>query len=504
MFKSKQHRSPRPFDASRNGTGNARPSYPRDTLIEIVGFSLNNADTGTIIGRTINREGVVTENEVEIHIVDTKVNDYKARKQADKESSASKEEGTWQGVLINEAMAKAVPEGSWVVAESARWEKKVKVNGADRNIYAANWIRQAEPTPDKTLQGILTADTANKGHVHRIQHWDRPALSVTHQEAAVVALGAEYDEVAANWNKEDYLPYKGYALRAVARTGKTKEVWNAEQKKKVATEVAMVLDCTYPVDWDYIPAGAEGNEAGAEPIDRPITGESMLNTIDAYIDYIKERFPDQEVDIEVLPYKSYYTSRSDNSFNVRSAATPLGRMSGTPMRLAQNVEGQPPEELFIGKNYAVNGILLLRGDTTAVDPKTRKTVLVTNYMAKALYPNAGFPGPLHNQVRTHDGLITEVHPDLDMERAPANSQGSSAPRAQDQQVAASTSADGGFGDLVDVGESPFETSTGTDAYADAFDSVASDTFEAPVAETPAAPVQAPPAGGLRRRLGSSS
>lgn len=500
MFKSTTGaRASRSF--SKDSASTKRRQYPRSMLIEVTGYDIHERDgsVGVVIGKRLS-DG----QEVEISIKKDKVDAQQARIKAD--TSKKTDAGSWHGALINADMRDQVPAASWIVAENALFQKAIKIPGGQRLAYEANWIH-ASPgaSPDKAIQGIMTSDTPSNGHVNNIQVWGK-ALSITNNADEVHALIEKYGQIANSWDEEAHLPRHGFAMRAVVRNGESREIYNEAEGKRVPTEVATVIDTTYPNEWIY-----ERGEEGEEPKqNRPINGDDLGADVDGYSGYIEERFPDQEVDIEVLPYDSYFTSRTHNSFRVSEYGA-LKDMATTPILLAQQVPGEDPEEPSVGKNYAVHGILLIIDDKVDKDPKTRQSVLKEQFMAQKFFGNAGsYSGPLHSMLRTADDMPVSVVAELE---APRRERSTPAPAAAaDQRAAAANEVSGGFDDLPgDVGTPFGDDAAAATEFGDAFsvgdDAGAADNAATDVADDTAEAVADPseeapaPAAGARRRFG---
>ena len=420
-------------------------------LIEVTGYDIHDREgaVGVMLGKRV-KDG----QEVEISVNKTKVD---AQLGVAKAANSKTEAGSWHGALINKDMAEHVPVGSWVVAENAIYQKQVKAGGTTRLAYETNWIHMASaPIPEKAIEGIMTADTPVKGHVNNIQVWGKP-LSITNNEDEIKALIANYEDRAKSWDPDLYLPRHGFALRAVLRDGTTMDLYDEAAGKKIPTEVATVIDTIYPNEWIY-----ERGDEGQEPKqNRPVSGEDLGNDIDGYSQYIQERFPEGNVDIEVLPYTSYFTSRTHKSFHIDNYNFLLRSMAMTPIRLAQDVPGKNPEEPSVGKNYAVHGILLIIDDKTTRDPKTQRPMVQEQFMAQKFFPNAGnYSGPLHNMLRTADNMPVRVVKALEAPRRENANKATAAPSEEAQQHADAHILSGGFDDVAgdvagDVG-TPFD------------------------------------------------
>lgn len=490
-FQAEKTKLPRAF--SKDQTAGSSVIRPRRCAAEITGYDLAHA---TLIARRLDDDQVL-----EISIDPAKVAKQRQRdaeRAANPNKAASaKDAGSWNGSYIDEAMSEKVPVGSLIAVEGAKFQKKFKVGNEERQALQANWIHHVpDNNPDKLLVGVITG-SSYQNRMNYAQVWDKALSTVTQAgEDAVTALANEMDQNVANYSKDDYKPRQGVQFRTYVKTGKTKDVWSREEGKKVPKPLVQAIEASFTYDWNF--QDAEGDE---EAVSVPLSGETMLDRLNAYMDYIDKRYEGQETITEVLPYKSYFVSKTDNSFD----ANPSGfnyvvkKMVGTPLRLAVGED----EDFYTGRNYAVNGMLMLVKDQIGQDKTTKKPTIKEQFLAARLFTE-GFYGPLLSQIPTAEGDLVELHPDLN-EQPKLNADNEqkagqkSAPAEKfESSLAASDEAD------------PFGSAP--DPYGQAFD-VSGDSSDSAAAEPAAAPAPAPAAepaaetpparGGLRnRRIGS--
>lgn len=485
---------PKAFSPDR-AARSERPARPADYFAKILSYDLargaiiaERVEDGQVFELTINASKVARAKE-------------RAADAARQGKASGADAGSWNGALIDRQMESKLPPESLIMVEHVVFQRKVKVGNDERFVVEGNWVHHVpDDNPEKVLRGVITG-ASFQNRMTQVQHWGSAMRTDTKAgEDAINALANEMDENVKNYDEKAYRPRQGVQFRAYIETDRTKEVYDRAEGKRVPRPVVQVVDGSFCYDW-YREEG-EGDQG---EVSRPLSGDEMVQRLQAYIGYIEEKYPDQKVAIEVLPYKGYLPSKTDNSFDVNPAGFnyTARKMTSTPLRLAVG-----DEDFFTGRNYAVNGAIML------VKDKVERGQIVHQYMAARLFTN-GYYAPLLSQIPTESGAICELHPDLQELRQPKNENAASNPGTQP----APDQGNGGFQSslIADAGDDPFNTVGGSDPYGQAFDTPEPAAVSAPVASAPApaaapAPAQeevtasdqgAADAGGnrLRRRLG---
>lgn len=475
---------PKAFSPDRAAGG--RQARPADYFAKILSYDLSRnaiiaerVDDGQVFELTINASKVARAKE-------------RAAEAASQGKTTGADAGSWNGAIIDRSMEGKLPPESLIEVEHALFQRKIKVGGVERFVVEANWVHHVpDDNPDKLLRGVLTGSSF-QNRMTQVQHWGS-AMSVATPagEAAINVLANAMDENVKNYDEKAYLPRMGVQFRTHVLTDRTKEVYDRAAGKRVAKPVAQVIDASFCYDWFR-----EEAQEGEQDISRPLSGDEMVQRLENYMNYVAEKYPDQKTVIEVLPYKGYLPSKTDNSFDVNPSGYNYvaRKMTSTPLRLAVG-----DEDFYTGRNYAVNGALML------VKDKVDRGAIVHQYMAARLFTN-GYYAPLLSQIPTESGALCELHPDLQEQRTLKNENGAEVPAGQQAQ------SQGGFqSSLVADSADPFNPTGGADPYDAAFGVPAADPAPAPVAAAPVAAEPAPsePAPAdhsrmQRRRLGGGN
>lgn len=488
---------PSAFSADREKKNN-KPRY-HDYFAEVVSYDPAH---GALIGKRID-DGQIFELTVRAAKV-TRALDS-AKKQKEKGGTTADDAGSWNGALIDANMAAKVPPGSIIEVEAVTFQKEIKVGNEKRFVVEGNWVHHVpDDNVEKLLRGPITG-VSYQNRMTQAQHWSLKAFSTSTAEGEenINKLADEMDANVANYNPEEFKPRQGVQFRSYIDAGKTREVkvYEGREAKTETRGVVQAVGASFCYDWFH--EDAQGDQ---DAVSRPLSGDEMVSRLSGYQEYIASLFPGQNVITEVLHYKGYKTSNTDNTFDVKPDGFnyTAKNMVSTPMRLGVGED----EPYFTGRNYAVRGALML------VKDKVAKGKIIKQYLAARLFTN-GWHGPLLEQIPTEDGKFVELHPDMKPaprpDRAPANQDApqntggaaASAPRFE------STLTPNDEADPFDVGGSdPYgaaftapAASSAASAPAPAASAPAAEPEPAAAPEAPASEETTPPAGRLRRRLG---
>lgn len=319
----------------------------------------------------------------------------------------------YMGNSIDEKMESYIPVGSRVALEATRVNRRVKKDGEDISYGTTDWVR-AVPSqePHKSFQAWFSVSSFDD-RVHGVQvvtpeYAQAIRPDTPEGEKAFIEFSEKLDELAQAYHDGEYVNSYGVAFRTLVKTGE-KEV-NGEKKN-----VYQMVDSSPPFDWESQEKDAEGNviKKGS-----PLTGKFIEENLNGYLDYafgtedgeepgligegvIKD---DQEPIVEMIIYKTYAASSLSPHFSIENEKTPLHQLATVMTKYAIN-----DDTGYIGKNWAVNGVVILSDDKA---PEKRGD----EWTVRNIVRNLLIDGPkvnLHAVYPAFDGGIVEVHPELD-------------------------------------------------------------------------------------------
>lgn len=507
----------------------------RDRMVEVVAYHIAPDPSQSYMrAREIDPNG--PNNGRMIHV---SIRDRGAPPSTASATNANGQPRKWSGNIIDDKMRQHVPVGSWVALERTSVERKFKEGDAEGYVVKANYINRLEPSPDKSMRAVFTI-SAKDNRVFQVQVWDRQTINYT-DDASVNALAAKMDAIASNWkageetresNKKAseegraVVPFTrepgiGVQFRAISPTG---------EKDRAGKTIYQMIDCTPPIDWIGETEDGAGNTIAAHPV----TGEQMRTFLDQYDQYLMDRFPSKEqatlpdgtpnpkykeefadLTVEIMVFRTYWTSKMSQSLVIRGERSPLHRMVSRPTLCSLDEPGEDNPPLS-EKNWAVDGIVALSADKPVM--VNGAAAIDRRQFVQGLYTNA-FMNNVHALVRSSDGLTVKPHPHLNYQ-APAaaentntvgptggtsGGQASSAPADGGLRPANASAAVDPFADGYGAPD-PLDGSAGAgdDVYSSA---LSSGTSVPPVAApepqpmTPSAPAPAPaPSTGRRRSV----
>jgi hypothetical protein len=355
---------------------------------------------------------------------------------------------TWMGHSIDKQMEKNYPAGSKLILQRSRVHKKdngqgMAVTEVQRVIGVPN------PEPDKTFQGIFTltarTDENRLQRVARVQHWQEKGIDVN-DESAIQALKQQMDESSVNLGQKigEYnvtLPSVGVQFRALMKTDRPDPYYQGPNKEDAF--IYEVVNTSIPFDWMPGPLDESGKEIKSQA--HPITGDEMLEFMDAYIAYISEheQFKDHIDDmiVEICAYRSYPASNNkqlqltfgEQNRDQHAEKNPLYQLSHRKSYVDMD---QTADGLIQGRNYAVRGIIQI--SPNKLEKIGGKPTEIPSYWVNNLHANST-KGHVMALVRTSQDYKAEPHANLkliveakkeqsnDAAPAPARAQAPSAP-----------------------------------------------------------------------------
>lgn len=472
-------------NANRANSGGQqnRTQRPRDYLVEVVDYDLNNK---TMLARNV-EDGQSTVVDIEVSIAPESIS--KNSKKAAKSNDPSR----FVGYLIDERMAAKIKPGSRVVLEGCIAQRRVQHGDKTYSRFEAQWISGVpDARPHKAFRGVVTVD-GYENRVNSVQVWEPRGLDTEQNYDDILKYVDELDEVLAAYERGDRPVTRGIQLRALVQNGETNARVDGEDK---TVPVYETIDITGAFSWVAKKTDAQGNvtEKG-----HPLSKNDAIELIQGYTGYLADKFkdrPDVKYRVEVMPFQEYRASPQSNKMALHEKS-PLYDMANAETRCSPG-----DTETLRGKNFAVNGIVILSKDQAPANPgedwKVRNLVgdIFTN----------GYRGHVSTMVWACDGGRVKVHPELDRVNRP-NYGGASAP-AQQQNAAPTDSgfgdapADNGFNDVFG------DSGAGVDVFAEAIASQGGQVPAAPTQETqpapaPAAAPESTPASGDDKPAGGN-
>jgi hypothetical protein len=446
--------------------------YPKDRIVDIVEFNLGLAtvrvrevDTSRLFDVTIDPEIIASQN----------------AKKAQSASSAAREQ-EWEGYAIDKRMTNHLRPGNRLVLEACKTQKRNAARHGDEEVSSvvARWIHNVKnPQADKTFRAAYSVNAVD-GRIKNVQVWDRTAVNPESQEDLMKELGARLDKNCEIYayneaNENNRQPYTalGIKLRAIVQTDTDKD----------GKPVYTVVNTTDPFEW----VSAERNDRNeiVSP-GHPINKDKFFEIVRDYMDYIfgsdgqpgalaNTEFDLDKVQVEVMPYESYFASDREKSFTIPTAwpNLPIHKLAYTPTK-----NSFEEEEPAVGKNWAVDGIVMLTADKA--DASTR-TFVSRNIVTK-LFVN-GYMASVHNFVRSSDGGNVRMHPSLDKPKVEA------AESSQPSSPAGSSSAPAS----APATSNAYDPFANNDPFADGFADAPPEAAPAPAPQVASAPAPQPPA-----------
>lgn len=333
----------------------------------------------------------------------------------------------WNGNMIDERMEKALSPGSRVALEACETERKLQKNGEEVSLMRCNWVASPpDPSPHKSFTGIITVNQHND-RIVGVQKWRARGISPANDEDAITALGEELEKIMSEY-KEGLRPVSlGVQFRTLVSI------------KRDGTDAYEMVDSSPPFDWIRAERDGEGKVLKeGHPLDR----DHLERYLDGYLDYVYGAQDmsdpdapqgliadgivdkDAQIDVEVMVYDAYQAAPLSEHMAIKNERHPLSRLANVLIKYGQN-----DETSYVGKNWAVDGIIFLTGDQA---PKARGENWKARNLVSRVFTN-GFQGNLHQLVQASDGKRVYPHPKLDRvrETAPAAAQNSFAPTGSD-------------------------------------------------------------------------
>lgn len=438
----------------RGGASNIRP---RDRLAEVVGYD---TARGVMLAKDVD-----SGRHMEVSIDPNRVRELTEKMRTRK---VSEDAPKFVGHLINEDMAEHLKVGERVVLEGTVPDgKPTKRGDVEYMQIRARYINGVpDSSPNKAFRCIFTAD-AYEGRVASVQVWEDQALDATANADKIEELFAKMSEVRAAYEAEKHPVGLGMQMRAIVPKGTDKEGNTAWE----------TIDTTPAFYWVAPERDAANNVTGGN---HPMDADKAVELINGYLGYLDGKFPQgslgqdekgNEIDfrVEVMPFRNYKASIQSKRLVIYDNS-PLHSITSTPTKCAQD-----DEEMEVGRNIGVNGIVVLSSDK---QPLKRGEDWIARDLVNNIFTN-GYRAHICSMVRSFDGALVRVHPALDRPR-PANASSTRAP------ASASAPADSGFDDA-----GGFDAFDAGDDDTNAFSAVMNAETPAPAA-TPAAAAKAAP------------
>ena len=359
-----------------------------DRLVEVVGYDIPN--------KTMHAKELIKQDGQEKYIfLDVKVDAEAIRRNEE----SAKEKGLmntakFKGHMIDEKMARDIK--TLAVLERSEITGKVSKDKEDKfQVSVQRIINVPNPEKEKTFTGIFTV-SAYDNKVSFVQHWNERAVSIEN-EVEIDKLSKLMDEVVQNYGEKvkDRLvvrPSIGVQLRAIVP-------FTDPENPKTKFQV---IDTSGPLD--YIPDQKDDNGEVVQK-GHPLDSENFKQYMNGYAEHIRANYPGEEVKIEVCPYFNYRASTQSVSLTLKDIAyDPITQMATAKTRLSQD-----EESYWVGKNWAVKGIVQISADHADIENK--QLTLVDTYYVNKLHAN-NIKGHIHSWVNSSDGGKTVPHPML--------------------------------------------------------------------------------------------
>lgn len=444
------------------GGQNNRTQRPRDYLVEVVDYDLVNK---TMIVRNV-EDGQSSVVDIEVSIAPDAV----ARQS--KKASKTNDPTRFVGYLIDERMAAKIKPGQRVVLESCVAQRRVQKGDKTYSRFEAQWISGVpDARPEKAFRGITTLE-AYENRVNNVQVWEPRGWDTSANYNDILAYLDRMDETVAAHAREEHPANLGIQMRALVQKGTTTAKVDGQDKEVPVYEV---IDTTGAFAWVSAKRDTQGTitEKG-----HPLSKNDAVELVQGYTEYLQEKFKDQpEVAyrVEVMPFREYRASQQSNKMIIHEKS-PLSDMANAETRCSPG-----DTDVVRGKNFAVNGIVILSKDQAPTNPgeqwKTRNLV-------QDIFTN-GYRGHVCNLVWAFDGGRVQVHPELDRVNRPAyggaSSQAPQGNQAPEDSGFGDTPTDSGFnGDVFGGGDG------GVDVFAQAIADQGGAAAPAPAEPAPAA------------------
>ena len=402
---------PNRFVKNNNSGGNNRAI---DRLATVEGYDLNNS--------TIK---VVDDQGRHLHVSMSK--DAYQRGQDILAKSQKAREAKFFGMVINDRMQNSIPEGSRVILKQVKITRSTKESGETVLIGECNNVHNVtEPSPEKTFEALYTVRMYDNA-VNNVQVWNEDVIAHNGSDESnerLQALCEKFDEYKERREEGEYLPNLGFQFRVLIPSPDKEGEYQ-------------VIDMTPPLDYHPGEKDDEGNVLREGQV---VDSEWFADVLNQYCqDHVDVKYPKEDypgLKIEVLTYADYRATENSRNASVQphwSEKHPLNMLGKSQTRLSFD-DGD--EDVVVGKNYAVRGIIELTGDKA--DKETRE--FITTNLIKGLH-YGGTIGHLHAFIRSADEKKVEPHPNLralnrkkSNDVAPANNDGQDQSQAQDQSA----------------------------------------------------------------------
>lgn len=389
---------------------------PRDRLVTIESYNLPDKSL------------IATHEVYDAKTGETRTIKVEARINPDKAGSGNRGvSDKWNGNMIDERMEKALPPGSRVALEACETERKLQKNGEEVSLMRCNWIASPpDASPHKSFTGTFTANQYND-RIVGVQKWRSRGISPANDEDAITALGEELEKIMSEYQE---------GLRPVSLGVQFRTLVSI---KRDGTDAYEMVDSSPPFDWIRAERDGEGKILKeGHPLDR----DHLERYLDGYLDYVYGAQDmsdpdapqgliadgivdkDAQIDVEVMVYDAYQAAPLSEHMAIKNERHPLSRLANVLIKYGQN-----DETSYVGKNWAVDGIVFLTGDQA---PKARGENWKARNLVSRVFTN-GFQGNLHQLVLASDGKRVYPHPKLDRvrETAPPTAQSNFAPTGND-------------------------------------------------------------------------
>lgn len=413
---------------AKSATTQNRNRQINDRLVEVVSYDVANATMRA-------KEKIKQDGEEKYILLDIKI----SPEAIERNNESAKAKGLtntskFKGHLIDDKMARDVKVGGLAVIE--RSEIVGKVNKDQEEVFqleAQRIINVPNPEPEKTFTGIFTLSSWDN-KINFVQHWNERALSGDNKEE-LQSIANLMDDTVANYGKKEgpvgkerlvVRPSVGVQLRAVVP-------FSDENNPKTKYQV---IDTSGPLD--FIPAKKDDAGEVVTP-GHPLDSENFYQYLEGYTEHVRENFPDQDVRVEVCPYFNYSASNQSATLTLKdSAYDPLTQMATAKTRLSQDEDSE-----WVGKNWAVKGIVQISGDAVIVEGK--QVTVVDAFYVNKLHAN-NIKGHIHSWVNSSDGGKTVPHPMLQRIKENTQQHSAAAQKPVQQPVEQSVEMDDPFGD----------------------------------------------------------
>lgn len=398
-YRPKQASLPSSFKKAESNKNNSGfKQFPRSRIVTIDGYEIDEKDP---------TQSVMLATEMDTgRKIKAKLNPDKVARGIRSPSDK------WSGNLIDTRMQKALKPGEVVVLERCITEKNIKSGGEIQvSLMRCDWVKPAsDPSPDKTFRAVFTVG-AFDNRARGVQQYDRDARNINpateEGDRAIEELGARMDEIVAQFRAGERPIPLGVKFHAMVQVD-----------EKDGAPVYQVINKSPPFDWVRSEKDSEDNVISeGHPIDK----ENLEGWLSGYLDYVygsedqsaEDAEPglvkrgvapkDKEIVVEVMVYRALPCSALSPQLDISNERSPLARICNVMSKFALE-----DDRLFVGKNWGVDGIVMLTSDQPPEKGQTewKPRNLVTNLFVD------GYQADIHTMMKAHDGGSITVHPEL--------------------------------------------------------------------------------------------